>query len=89
MLPFPSPRDLPNTGIKPESPALQTDPSPSEPLGKPTYLVAKTPKHKKQKQYYNKFNKDIKNDPHQKKKFNDVHPSFLFPTSNFSFYKVG
>ena len=26
------------------------------------------PKHKKQKQYCNKFNKDFKNGPHQKKK---------------------
>ena len=29
-LPFPSPRDLPDPGIKPESPALQADSSPSE-----------------------------------------------------------
>ena len=34
-LPFPSPGDLPNPGIKPVSPALQTDALPSEPLGKP------------------------------------------------------
>ena len=34
-LPFPSPGDLPNPGIKPGSPALQTDALPSEPLGKP------------------------------------------------------
>ena len=34
-LPFPTPRDLPNPGIKPESPALQTDTLPSEPIGKP------------------------------------------------------
>ena len=31
-LPFPSPRDLPNPGIEPGSPALQ-DSLPSEPLG--------------------------------------------------------
>ena len=31
-LPFPSPGDLPNPGIKPGSPALQTDALPSEPL---------------------------------------------------------
>ena len=30
-LPFPSPRDLPNPGIKPRPPALQTDALPSEP----------------------------------------------------------
>ena len=34
-LPFPSPRDLPNPGIKPGSPALQADALPSEPPGKP------------------------------------------------------
>ena len=34
-LPFPSPGDLPNPGIEPRSPALQTDSLPSEPLGKP------------------------------------------------------
>ena len=47
-LPFPSPEDLPNPGIKPRSPALQTDALPSEPPGKPnlyersnfTYCVA-------------------------------------------------
>ena len=33
-LPFPSPGDLPNPGIEPGSPALQTDALPSEPLGK-------------------------------------------------------
>ena len=31
-LPFPSPRDLPDPGIKPESPAFQTDTLPSETL---------------------------------------------------------
>ena len=30
-LPFPSPGDLPNTGIEPGSPALQADALPSEP----------------------------------------------------------
>ena len=30
-LPFPSPGDLPNPGIEPGSPALQTDALPSEP----------------------------------------------------------
>ena len=34
-LPFPSPEDLPDPGIKPGSPALQADALPSEPLGKP------------------------------------------------------
>ena len=34
-LPCPSPGDLPDPGIKPESPKLQTDSLPSEPPGKP------------------------------------------------------
>ena len=34
-LPFPSPGELPNPGIKPRSPALQEDFLPSEPPGKP------------------------------------------------------
>ena len=33
-LPFPSPGDLPNPRIEPESPALQADAVPSEPPGK-------------------------------------------------------
>ena len=42
-LPFPSPGDLPNPGIEPRSPALQTDALPSEPPGKPTvYRVSKS-----------------------------------------------
>ena len=36
-LPFPSPGDLPNPGIKPGSPASQADSLPSEPPGKPTF----------------------------------------------------
>ena len=34
-LPFPSPGDLPDPGIKPESPALQADSLPTELRGKP------------------------------------------------------
>ena len=34
-LPFPSPGDLPDPGIEPKSPALQTDVLPSKPPGKP------------------------------------------------------
>ena len=34
-LPFPSPGDLPNPRIEPESPALQADSLPTEPPGKP------------------------------------------------------
>ena len=38
-LPFPSPRDLPNPGIKPEAPELQADSSPSDPPAKPALKV--------------------------------------------------
>ena len=38
-LPFPSPGDLPDLGIKPESPALQVDSLPSELPGKPVESV--------------------------------------------------
>ena len=37
-LPFPSPGDLPDTGIEPGSPALQADSLPSESPGKPRYI---------------------------------------------------
>ena len=33
--PFPSPEDLPNSGIEPRSPTLQVDYLPAEPQGKP------------------------------------------------------
>ena len=39
-LPFPSPGDLPNLGIKPKPPALQAESLPSEPPGKPCSLWA-------------------------------------------------
>ena len=38
-LPFPSPGGLPNSGIKPGSPALQEDALPHELLGKPIAQV--------------------------------------------------
>ena len=38
VLPFPSPGDLPDPGIKSEYPALQADSLPSEPPGKPNYI---------------------------------------------------
>jgi len=38
-LPFPSPGDLPDPGIKPGSPAFQADALTSEPPGKPHSLV--------------------------------------------------
>ena len=39
-LPFPSPGDLPDPGIKPRSPVLQADALPSELLGKPLVLYS-------------------------------------------------
>ena len=47
-LPFPSPGDLPDPGIKPGSPAFQADALPSEPPGnqdKPRYLIKKQRYH--------------------------------------------
>ena len=40
-LPFPSPGDLPNSGIRPMSPALQVDSLLTEPREKPTRLSKK------------------------------------------------
>ena len=37
--PIPSPADLPDPGIEPESPTLQADTLPSEPLGKSTHYL--------------------------------------------------
>ena len=44
-LPFPSPGDLPDPGIKPWSPALQADSLPSEPQGSPkkSYYLSEAP----------------------------------------------
>ena len=36
ILPFPSPEDLPNPGVKPRSPTLQADSLPSETPGMPS-----------------------------------------------------
>ena len=44
-LPFPSPGDLPNSGIEPRSPTLQANSLPAEPPGKgnlKTYFKART-----------------------------------------------
>ena len=40
-LPFPSPGDLPNPGIKPRYPTLQADALPSEPPGKPHITITR------------------------------------------------
>ena len=42
-LPFPSPGDLPDPGIKPRSPALQADALTSEPPGQPSSLTWSIP----------------------------------------------
>ena len=44
-LPFASPGDLPNPGIEPRSPELQTDFLPSEPPGKPRKWAKDLKKH--------------------------------------------
>ena len=38
-MPFPSPEDLPNSGIEPGSPASQVDALPSKPPGKLVLIV--------------------------------------------------
>ena len=50
-LPFPSPGDLPDPGIKPESPTLQADALPSEPPGKSLTLKKITDKYIRTKQF--------------------------------------
>ena len=55
-LPFPSPGNLPDPGIKPRSLALQADSLPSEPLGKPLG----SPSHSNQRRKRNKRNPDWK-----------------------------
>ena len=42
-LPFPSPGDLPDAGIKPQSPALWADALPSEPQGSPFFPCSPLP----------------------------------------------
>ena len=44
-LPFPSPGDVPNPGIKPGSPALQAGTLPSEPPGKPCLILHRPISH--------------------------------------------
>ena len=39
-LPFPFPKDLPDPGIEPVSPALQAESLPSEPQGKPSFIFS-------------------------------------------------
>ena len=60
----------------PGGPVVKTSPSNAEAMGSMSGWAAKIPhatgpKHK-QKQYFNKFNTDFKNDPYQKKKKSKV-----------------
>ena len=50
ILPFPSPEDLPNPGVKPRSPTLQADALTSEPPGKPVTKETKIDNKEKRKQ---------------------------------------
>ena len=68
-LPFPSPGDLPDPGIKLRSPALQADSLPPEPPGRP-YRAGKT-KHHQKINYLN----------HKRKLFIKHHPSSPFEDS--------
>ena len=47
---IPAPVDLPDPGIKPESPALKADSLPAELLGKPNWNAKSTKKRKKKKE---------------------------------------
>ena len=46
-MPLSSPRDLPDPGIEPQSPAMQADSLPSEPPGKPRSAQKKKPEPNK------------------------------------------
>ena len=50
-LPFPSPGDLPNSGIEPKSPTLEADTLTSEPPGKPCARTVSS--------CYRRMNKDV------------------------------
>ena len=50
-VPFPSPGDLPDSGIEPGSPTLQADAFYSEPPGKPIYMYIYTDKSKKMEKH--------------------------------------
>ena len=56
-MPFPSPGDLPNPGVKPESPvspALQAGSPPAEPSGKPQHRIIWHLKSAKKRVFFNK-----------------------------------
>ena len=54
-LPFPTPGDLPDLGIEPESPALQADSIPTEPPGKPLCQLGGDNLFPQNNLFYHKF----------------------------------
>ena len=67
-LPFPFPGDLPNPGIKPQSPTLQADTLPSEPPGKqPTKEATAMRGHSKEEPLLSATRESLRrsNDPAQ------------------------
>ena len=54
-LPFPSPRDLPDPGIEPGSPALQADSLQTELWGKPHFIYTVTLRYRPNKHHFSHF----------------------------------
>ena len=54
-LPFPSPRDLPDAGIEPGSPALQADSLQTELQGKPHFIHTITLRYRPNKHHFSHF----------------------------------
>ena len=72
----------------PGGPVVKTQPSNAKGVGSIPGRAAKIPhalkprnQNRKQKQYCNKFNEDLKNSPHKKKKkvFKKINKSYYFP----------
>ena len=80
-LPFPSPGDLPDPGIKPESPVLQADALPSEPTGKPGSGAGLAGKHSRGCTFLRPA--DFKH-THSKAWRGWVLPAQLFPRTHYS-----
>ena len=53
-LPFPSPGDVPEPGIEPNSPTMQADSLPTGPLGKPLWFLDSRLKKKQKTKNKNK-----------------------------------
>ena len=78
-LPFPSPRDLPDPGIKPGSPSLQADALTSEPPGKPRSVVKYL-----QHFYLSVFKAKFRFSPYSKADSSLESPIFIPPAQCFS-----